>query len=336
MSRNGAGILLMCMCLSLGTVTGAEYLVSNLEQITGALAYVQPGDTLTMTGGVWMNAEICFQADGTEDQPILLRAGNPGQVVLSGTSYLQIIGTYLVVDGLYFKDGYSEYAAVIEFQDGQNNYSHYCRLTNTAIVNYNNPNGSSNKWVSIYGSHNRVDHCYFRGKTNEGTTLVVWRPDTQPNYHLIDHNYFAYRPPLGMNGGETIRVGTSDLSLSNSSTTVEYNYFENCNGETEIISNKSCENIYRYNTFYECEGTLTLRHGNNCTVHGNFFFGNGKSMTGGVRIIGENHKVFNNYFQDLAGTGFRAPLSLMNGIPDSPLNEYFQVKDPHILYQHVC
>ena len=111
------------------------------------------------------------------------------------------------------------------------------------------------------------------------------------------------------------------------------NYFEHCNGETEIISNKSGENIFQYNTFFESEGTLTLRHGNRATVRGNFFFGNDKPNTGGVRIIGEDHKVYNNYFDGLRGTGNRSTITLMNGVSDSPLNRYFQVKEPrfHII-----
>ena len=69
----------------------------------------------------------------------------------------------------------------------------------------------------------------------------------------------------------------------------------------EIVSNKSGNNTYQYNTFRECEGTLTLRHGDSCTVNGNFFFGKNKENTAGVAIIGEGHHVFNNYFQNLNG-----------------------------------
>ena len=108
--------------------------------------------------------------------------------------------------------------------------------------------------------------------------------------------------------------------------------FNECNGEIEIISNKSCENVYRHNTFVNCEGALTLRHGNRCTVEGNFFFGNGRPRTGGVRIIGEDHKVFNNYFQDLAGADGRAPLSISQGLVDTPLDGYFQVKNAIIAF----
>jgi poly(beta-D-mannuronate) lyase len=83
---------------------------------------------------------------------------------------------------------------------------------------------------------------------------------------------------------------------------VERNLFEECNGETEIISSKSCGNTYRYNTFRKCQGTLTLRHGNRCLVEGNFFFGEGVSSTGGIRVIGEDHRMQNNYLTGLKGT----------------------------------
>ena len=284
-----------------------------------------------MKAQVWTNAKIIFQKNGTQQDSIYLVSEIPGKVILSGTSTLRIAGKYLVVDGLYFTNGYSDDGGVIEFRNGSNN-AQYCRLTNTAIINYNPSNSSTDyKWISLYGDHNRVDHCYLKGKTHSGTTLVVWLSST-PNYHLIDHNYFAFSPELGVNGGETIRVGTSDWSMYDSYTTVEYNYFEECNGEIEIISNKSCENIYRYNTFKNCEVALTLRHGNRCSVEGNFFFGNNNSQSGGVRIIGEDHKVFNNYFYQLGGTDFRSAVSFVNGIPNSPLSGYFQVKNALVAF----
>jgi poly(beta-D-mannuronate) lyase len=149
---------------------------------------------------------------------------------------------------------------------------------------------------------------------------------------LIDSNYFAFRPELGENGAEIIRIGTSDWSMYPSNTVVENNFFEDCNGEREIISNKSFYNTYRHNTFVRCKGTLTLRHGNRCTVEGNFFFGENIPMTGGVRIIGEDHRVINNYFQDLAGEGVFSALPIMNGVPESPLNRYFQVKNALIAF----
>jgi len=327
--RDAQGILLnliLALAVLPGDVGATDYRVSTPAQITSAMTSARPGDTLTMTNGIWTSAAIVFRGSGTAVAPILLRAESYGGVVLTGTSSLRISGRHLIVDGLLFKNGSSPSGDVIEFR-GPGGESDSCRLTNCAITDYNPADSTNdNKWVSLYGTRNRVDHCYFKGKRNSGTTLVVWLSD-RPNYHQIDHNYFGNRPVLyGWNGGETIRVGTSDWSMYDSYTIVEYNLFEECNGEIEIISNKSCENIYRYNTFVSCQGTLTLRHGNRCTVEGNFFLGNHARNSGGIRIIGEDHRVFNNYVSGTSGDDLYSALTIMNGVPNSPLNRYFQVK----------
>jgi poly(beta-D-mannuronate) lyase len=140
------------------------------------------------------------------------------------------------------------------------------------------------------------------------------------------------RPDLGKNGGETIRVGTSEVSMNVSRTLVEQNYFENCDGEAEIISNKSCENVYRGNTFVRNRGALTLRHGNRCIVDGNWFFGHDKPVSGGIRIIGEDHIIINNYLDGLAGEGFESAMPFVNGIPNSKPNEYFRVQRALVAY----
>ncbi|MCX6142449.1 MAG: T9SS type A sorting domain-containing protein [Ignavibacteriales bacterium] len=327
--------MVIALCLSIllpGVLHATDYRVSTPAQITEAMASVRPGDTLTMTNGNWKNALIVFQAIGTKAAPILLRAETYGGVILSGSSNLKICGRNLVVDGLLFRDGSSPSGDVIEFR-GPAGESDSCRLTNSSIIEYNPADSTKdNKWVSLYGTYNRVDHCYLKGKRNSGTTLVVWL-SAKPNYHQIDHNYFANRPVLyGWNGGETIRVGTSDWSMYDSFTIVEYNLFEECNGEIETISSKSCGNIYRYNTFVSCQGTLTLRHGNRCTVEGNFFFGNRAPNSGGIRIIGEDHKVFNNYVSGTDGSSLKSALTIMNGVPNSPLDRYFQVKRAMVVF----
>jgi poly(beta-D-mannuronate) lyase len=120
-----------------------------------------------------------------------------------------------------------------------------------------------------------------------------------------------------------MRVGYSWQSMSNSSTTVENNLFDRCDGELEIISSKSCDNIYKYNTFLDCAGTLTLRHGNRCRVEGNFFIAHHKRGAGGIRIIGEDHVIVNNYIEGVAQGAFW----ITSGIVDSPLKGYFQASN---------
>ncbi len=334
-----AWILTVGLALA-GGAGATDFPVSTVAQITTALASAAPGDTITMTNKVWTDADILFKKSGTAANPITLRAQTPGQVILDGASRLRIAGSWLVVDGLRFQSGYVPDAntEIISFRESSSSSASQatnCALINCAIIDYRGTWTNDCKWVSLYGRSNRVENCFFAGKTNLGTTLVVWLPATNAtyaNYHVIRRNHFGLRPELGFNGGETIRVGTSGEEFTSSRTLVEENLFQSCNGEVEIISSKSCDNLYRYNTFDSCAGTLTLRHGDRCTVEGNWFFGHGLPDTGGVRIIGEDHTVFNNYFDGLTGSGTYSALCMMNGITNSPSTGYFQVKRARVLF----
>jgi poly(beta-D-mannuronate) lyase len=122
-------------------------------------------------------------------------------------------------------------------------------------------------------------------------------------------------------------VGVSQHCEFNSNTRITGNFFEHCDGETEIISIKSGGNMVRNNFFKECQGTVVLRHGNFNTVENNIFAGNNKPGTGGVRIINKGQWVVNNLFYQCRGDGFRSPMAIMNGVPNSPAHRYVAVTD---------
>ena len=258
---------LLLLGLSSFSTRAVEQRVSSAAEIAKAMDAAQPGDVLVLANGVWKDQAIVFRGNGTEEKPITLRAETAGKVVLSGVTSLVIDGTQLVVSGLSLQNGGTG-------KDGITLTGRHNRLTETSVVG-----GDYKFFVHVSGQENRMDHCYLAGKTTESPTLQIEVED-QPNRHHIDHNHFGPRPPLGRNGGETIRVGYSGQSMRASGTLVEENLFENCDGELEIISNKSCENIYRANTFLDCAGMLTLRHGNRCVVDGNFFLGHHKRGSG--------------------------------------------------------
>jgi len=325
--------LLICSTFFLisPAIKATEFFVSSVSEINTAMASAQPGDTLTMTNGRWTNANVDLRADGASGNPILIRAETPGLVILGGTSRLSIGGDWLVVDGLLFLGGSLSGDHVVRFRSGNGNANN-SRLTNTVIDSYNPPNINTRYfWVSLYGRNNRVDHCYFTNQNHSGVTVVAWLDGVETN-HRIDNNYFGNRPIGPDNGWETIRIGTSSESGTNAKVIVESNYFYKCDGEIEIISSKSNENVYRNNTFEECNGQLTLRHGKRNVIEGNFFLGNGVSGSSGVRVIDRDHIVRNNYFEGLNGTGFRAALSITNGVPNSPLNRYFQVINAEVSF----
>lgn len=317
--------------LFLVNANASEIKVSNTEELTEAIAKVKPGDRIVMSNGIWKDTAIDFNAKGVLKDSIFLEAETAGKVILSGKSSLKLSGDYLVAKGLWFKDGYSTF--VISFMN-KSKVANNSRVTNCAITDFNpEAKSESNHWVELWGKNNRFDNNYIAGKTNDGCTLVVWLKgeENHQNNHRIDHNYFGERSPLGSNGGETIRIGTSHNSMFQSNTIVEWNKFEKCNGEVEIISNKSCNNIFRNNLFLESQGSMVFRHGNNCLVENNVFLGNNQPYTGGVRIINEGHTVKNNYFYGLTGQDFRGSLVVMNGVPNSPLNRYNQVKNAKVI-----
>jgi poly(beta-D-mannuronate) lyase len=311
----------------------ADRLVASPAAFDAAVRASVAGDSVVLADGVWRDFEIVFTGEGTAAKPITLRAQTAGKVVISGKSNLRIGGRHLIVSGLTFKDGHSPSPEVIAFRRDSKTLAYDSRVTETVIDGFNQPDrGSVDYWIGLYGKNNRVDHSHLQGKLNSGVTLAVVlnSAESQQNNHRIDHNYFGPRPPLGSNGGETIRVGTSEYSLTNSLTVVEDNYFEGCSGEVEIISNKSGGNVYRRNVFVRSQGALVLRHGVGNLVEDNVFLGGGAPHTGGVRVINADQTVRNNYFQDLGGDGFTSALVMMNGVPNSPLNRYNQVLNARI------
>ena len=292
--------MLACVLMALFAVpvTAAEVLVRTQAEYQQAEKAARPGDTIVLANGEWRDFEILFRGEGTADRPITLTAETKGKVLITGRSNLRLAGKHLVVSGLVFKDGHSPTTAVIAFRRTEGDFAYHSRVTEVVIDGFNKPERfNQDSWVALYGKHNRLDHSYLAGKDNRGVTVIVRlnTEESQANHHRIDHTYFGPRPVLGSNGGESFRIGTSTYSLTDSFTVVENNFFDRCDGEVEIISNKSGSNTFRGTVFYESRGTLTLRHGNNNTVENNVFLGNGVPHTGGIRVINKGQVVRNNY-----------------------------------------
>lgn len=309
-------------------LSAKEYLIKSQNDYNKISSKLVAGDKVVLKNGIWTDFEILLSGQGTKTSPIILTAETKGKVILSGQSNLRLAGKHLTVSGLVFKNGYTPSSAVIEFRRNKTDLAYHSRVTEVVIDNYNNPDKrESDYWVALYGQHNRFDHNHLVGKRNKGVTVAVRlnTEQSQQNYHKIDHNYFGPRPIFGSNGGETLRIGTSHYSLTNSFTLVENNYFDQTNGEVEIISIKSGKNTVRGNLFFEAQGTLTMRHGNGNVIEENVFFGNGVQHTGGIRVINKQHTIRNNYLEGLTGFRFGSGFTVMNGVPNSPINRYHQV-----------
>src|SRR6185503_2762170 len=254
-------LFLNCLLVLSALANATTIIVKNIDELNTANKNAKAGDIIILQNGDWKDVTIKLNCTGTAEKPITFKAQAAGKVMITGNSRLKIGGTFIVVDGFYFMNGFAGDDDVITFRTDDKQLANNCRVTNTVINDFNNlKRVDENYWIAFYGKNNRLDHCSFIDKKNIGVLLAVILDDdrSRGNFHSIDHNYFGRRPPLASNGGEIIRVGVSQHCQYNSNTQIKNNFFENCDGETEIISIKSCSNIVEGNVFKECQGSVVL------------------------------------------------------------------------------
>ncbi|MFA8433092.1 MAG: polysaccharide lyase 6 family protein [Marinifilaceae bacterium] len=300
--------LLLILLVCKGVVAEDLVRVASVEDIVSAC---EKGErNLVLKDGEYKDFQLELSWNGTKQQSLQLKAEHPGKVILTGNSKIVLSGNHILLSGLDFNHGKRLEGGALIFVSGENN-----RITQTRLRNYNQVTGV---WIQLNGRYNRVDHCWFEGKTSGASYINVDVPRKGGNHHFVDSNYFS-RPPLGRNGGSAMRIGHGSMAKRYCYTTVEYNLFDDCSGEGEIMSSKSCGNTFRYNTFLNCKGGLSLRQGVEGIVESNFFISNKgeKNHCSGVSIRGRKHLVLNNYFYGLAPKK-GAVISFGAGSPSDP------------------
>ena len=332
---------------------------TDSEDLADAVNASTNGGTFIVVDGTYNDFESTFEVVATASNPIIIKAESVGGVILTGESHFVFkTSAHVTLEGFVI-DGQGEDSLVK--LEGCNNI----RITRNV---FELETTESIKWVFVGGvwndntfpfqhpsHHNRIDRNIFQNKTTPGHYITIDGSfdDTgsdevyyQSQYDRIDHNYFKNNGPRAVNEQESIRIGWSEMSLSSGYTVVEHNLFEDCDGDPEIVSVKSCDNIIRHNTFIGSYGTLSLRHGNRNRVEGNYFFGNGKVIgtspagstiyTGGIRIYGTDHLIINNYMEGLNGTRWDAPITLTLGDAiegqSSNLSKHFRAERVTIAY----
>lgn len=345
-------LISFCIFIILSIVSVYSQQVSTNYELNAAISNASAGTTIILANQTWTDVQININKTGTESNPITIKAQTPGNVFFEGRSNISLGGSYIIFEGVIFQNASGlitngdKIEPIIEFRDTSNNDCVNCIVRNIKIDSYNGISSQETlkfKWIIIYGEYNEVSYSSFIGKNGVGSIINDNHNNSTPDYSKIHHNYFADRVPVnndvnGLNDQDAIRIGVSTTSLSDSFTEVYDNFFNNWSGEVEIISNKCGSNKYYNNTFRDFQGTLTLRHGNNTEVYGNYFFANNNSFSGGIRVIGEDHKIYNNYIEGVnhrkpsgSGSGATGGINVSNGKPNSALNEYYQVKNVQII-----
>lgn len=266
---------------------GATFHVNSVSALTAQIENAVPGDIIIVSNGVYnSSAAINVTSVGTAANPIIIKAETVGGVEITGTKgfTLNRPAAYVTIEGFKFT-----HAESINIGDGTS----HCRLTRN-IIELAIPRKADVSYINIGGDDVEIDRNELRNKSTLGEMLDITGSGGQVARRLwVHHNYFHDFTSPGGNGAETIRWGLSGLSLSTGSGLCEYNLFVRCNGENEMISNKSSGNTYRYNTVLDCPGAeISQRHGNDCLYYGNYM-----RNTQGIRVYGDRHQIFSNYLE---------------------------------------
>jgi hypothetical protein len=258
--------------------------VTSITDLQTAINNAAPGDVIILANGVYTaTADITINKKGTALQPITIAAQTIGGAEITGSGGFSIVSpaAYIIIKGFKFTHA----ANHAKMASGTS----FCRWTRNI---FETP--GEGEYLQLNGNDQEVDYNTFQNKSNLGRFITVRGAGSQIAQRLwIHHNYFYKQLPGGGNGAETLQFGLSGYSLSSSNSIIEHNVFEECDGENELISVKASALTIRYNTIRNCPAQFTLRHGNRSTVYGNYF-----SNTPGLRIFGDDHVIFSNYFEN--------------------------------------
>ncbi|HEX5651432.1 MAG TPA: polysaccharide lyase 6 family protein, partial [Chitinophagaceae bacterium] len=273
-------ILIVLVNLLANTIT-----VSSIAALQNAINDAKPGDFILLTNGVYtVSADIIVSKSGTDSHPITVAAQNTGLAEIRGEGGFNLVSpaSYIIIRGFTFTHA----ASKARMATGTS----FCRWTQNI---FETP--GTGDYLTIAGTDHQVDYNTFRNKDSLGKFIAVKGSGKQIAERLwIHHNYFKTHKNQGnRNGAEALQFGLSGFSLSSSNSIVEFNLFEDCAGENELISVKASRVTVRYNTIRNCPAQFTLRHGNFNQVYGNFFFN-----TPGLRIFGDDHLVHSNHFDN--------------------------------------
>jgi hypothetical protein len=162
-----------------------------------------------------------------------------------------------------------------------------------------------------------LNGCKFTGKHEKGNFIHLQGEGTSSNN--IEDCTFMNHTYSGTNGGEAIIIGLDKYTGCIFNTNVTGCTFENCNGDKELISIKSCGNVIESNTFKNwTKGNVSIRNGGFNQILSNTFSGSG----GGITVRGDGNEIIDNTHENNHSTDVDLrPLVIENG--NTPVDENF-------------
>lgn len=271
-------------------VSAAAVQVESVSALQARIDAARPGEVITVKDGTYTTTTpISVKAQGTPGKPIRIVAQTVGGVTIAGSDGFDVVApaAYVEIDGFVFTHA----SGKTQVRSGAT----HIRFTHNVFEQT-----GDGAYLTIAGDDAEIDRNELRNKHTLGNMIDVRGAGSQvaQRVHIHDNYFHDFTSPgPGTNGAETIRFGLSGLSMSKGLGIIEHNLFVRCVGENEMLSIKSGSNIIRNNTLLDSPGAqLTLRHGNENIVRGNYLRG-----TDGIRVFGDRNRVTENYLESNTG-----------------------------------
>lgn len=289
--------------------------IVNPVTISDAFDNIKAGDIILLDKGEYNNLSLSATVDGTAQNKILIRSLNDGEAVFGGESIITINSDYTTLSGISFVDNKGIDSCSIKVKECTNS-----RVTGCYFKTCGDVATGSILYLGKSAKNIRVDNNLF--EDSRALSVVAYGDDDtsfddSATDNLIYDNLFINIKSVSSaysgstNGMECIQLGQSPKDGVKLNNTVSHNMFYNVTGDgSEIISNKSNGNIYKNNTFYNCNSSPTFRNGDDCEFSGNFII----NCKYALRTFGKNHKIENNYIYKTGHIAFDAGYQILDKI----------------------
>lgn len=308
MQNRLAGYFWLIMVLLNAAPCLGQVITSN-EALYQAVKKAKPGEVVLIADGTYEDIKLIVNNSGKPGLPLTIKAAHPGKVFFTGDAKVEMWGEYLVLEGIWFKDGNRDIQVWKSHGPGLvAMYGSHNRVTACVFDCFDEANSAYiTTSLSAEGKvpqYCRIDHCSFTDKitfdqvinlNNTARAIKDGSAGGPAMYHRVDHCFFS-NPQKPGNAGGGIRIGYYRNDIGRC--LVDSNLFMRQDSEAEIITSKSRENVYYSNTYLNCQGTMNFRHGDHQVAINNFYLGNDQLHGyGGMFVWGSKHIIACNYFE---------------------------------------
>ena len=202
-------------------------------------------------------------------------------VELKGKSTLKISGKNYSLSNVYFTDGDKGFKVPNFFVEID---AESLKLINFSMTNVRCGTSDTDYiCVKTSAKNFQMYNSSLDGKFNNGVFL---RLDFPLNNYIKCCAFQNFSKLSTSNGGEMVRMATSDYENKDANCTIDQCYFNKCLGDPEVVSVKCSSNKIK-NCIFENNGSskLVLRHAHKINVNNCYFSGSG------MRVYGTDHVI---------------------------------------------